>query len=181
MQPFLADVLKQLVMANTIGDNAHKNLRLILEAIKPELAQLIPMPNYEGSTREKGEKIIEAFNRLKAVIDYKYPNAGYRYKKYYKFDKKQIDAMDNLSTIDTLLNLRVTGWEGRIKVDKRDEGFHYRSPTFGKQLSLKQALDYSRNNPFPGYWGPLWGKTTTWEHVEKTLFPKQSDPIELTH
>lgn len=133
-------------------------------AVNPEIKRLMPSYDYMGSSRAKAQEIMAALTRLHAFID---PQADIVLKP--KIDPDSVELID-ISTIDAMLDAKFSVWEtethpwveGDMEFDGSPEGYF-------EKLSLRQALNISRNNIFPGHWGPIWGKAKALENVENAL------------
>ncbi|CUI18148.1 hypothetical protein PNK_p0094 (plasmid) [Candidatus Protochlamydia naegleriophila] len=136
-----------------------------------------PKSDRELITRRKCGDIKHALDRLFQATVAKYPDLIIDNKKRPflpdEIDKKQV-AIWNLSTIDEMLDAQFSIWETEIEPwTSGDMDFSGREAGYRKQISLRTALNISRNNIFnymgESTWGPLWGKTKALELVEKEL------------
>jgi hypothetical protein len=129
----------------------------------------------ESSKLTKGREIWWAVTRLFAATIEKYPQGVdiSHQPTAIKINKEQVAKID-LSTIDAMLDAEISIWEDAI-APSREQGMEFDGQRAGyySKISLRTALNISRNNIFNSIggstWGPIWGKTKTLESVEKAL------------
>lgn len=159
---------------------------LIYAAVEKEINRLaIPtdrllsteLSDQEIRAMRKTSEIKNALDRLFQAILVKYPDLEIENKKksclMNEINKKQV-AIWNLSTINEMLDAQFSIWESEIEpYTSGDMEFNGRREGYYRQISLRTALNISRNNLFNliggSTWGPLWGKSKALELVEKEL------------
>ncbi len=89
-----------------------------------------------------------------------------------KFDEQEIRDVE-LSDVNALLNAKPSVWEnGSESREENDFNVMGQGQGYYSQISMREALNISTNNPFNlfgGQLGPFWGKTDTLDSVEKAL------------
>ncbi len=159
---------------------------LIYTAVNKEIDRLTtpidrfnpaPKSDHELISRRKCGAITQALDRLFQATVAKYPNLIIDNQKRpflpLEIDKKQV-AIWNLTTIDEMLDAQFSIWEGEIEPwTSGDMEFDGREAGYRKQMSLRTALNISRNHLFnyigESNWGPLWGESKALERVKKEL------------
>ncbi len=155
---------------------------LIYTAAKKEIDRLaIPhhfdLSDQELMSRNKSVNIRKALERLFQAVLVTNPEIENQHKTssffMNKIDKKRVSIL-NLSTIDEMLDSEFSIWMSEIEPwSIRDEDFNGRREGYYGQISLRTALNISRNNILNhlggSTWGPLWGKTKALELVEIEL------------
>ncbi len=140
------------------------------EAVQKEIDRLIAAKGKQEQA--KGVAIMRALDRLYQAVIGKYPQGLEERFTLGEIDKKQITQL-NLTTISEMLDVEINMWEGGSESWTEEEMECNESQIeYKKQISLRTALNISRNNPFNstgGMKGPLWGKSKALEQVEEKL------------
>ncbi len=166
-------------MTSSISSSSHP-LVISYERLEHEVQEEIKIlrgkKDYFNCTDRKIYKIQDAIRRLGQVVRYQcelikedHPIARRRY--FDDIDPDQATSQD-LSTYDAMLDAAFRVWETETPSYWQGGERHRGQPAgYYRQLSLRQALNLSRNNflNFSGglvVWGPLWGKTDTLKAIE---------------
>lgn len=140
------------------------------EAVQKEIDRLIGAKGKQEQS--KGIEIMRALDRLYQAVIEKYPQGLEERFTLGEIDKKQITQL-NLITISEMFDVEINMWEDNVEpwIEEEIECNENRAK-YKKQISLRTALNISRNNPFNsagGTWGPLWGESQALENVKREL------------
>lgn len=141
-----------------------QNYSILQHAVSIEIIRLIENPSALYKVVEIHDALTRIFLTIKRQQPEKYPithskNALVRIN---PFESSTID----LSSLQSMLDAKISQWAFSGQPDVEDPIYSF---GFREKLSLREALNISRNNIIPGNWGPLWGKTTSLTQVENKL------------
>ncbi|MGK5595453.1 MAG: hypothetical protein ACSNEK_08875, partial [Parachlamydiaceae bacterium] len=148
--------------------------------IQEEITILRGKKDYFDCTQRKIYQIADAIARLAQAVMYQcdLKKEDHSIASRWYFEKINPDQAksQNLSTYDAMLDAAFSVWEEEI-APWREGGqeFSGQSAGYYRRLSIRQALNLSRNHlfniisTFKVEWGPLWGKTDTLKAIEDRI------------
>ena len=158
-----------------------QNFINIENAAQIEIDRLIPLsPSGNGTAaRSKAQQIMPALDRLYLMYVHQNPGAKNLHDRLTiltQINPAESSRID-LSTTRAMLHARISDWNNYIEPwEEQGMEFSGRPAGFSRKISVVQALNISTNNIFNTFsfgtgqtWGPLWGKTTALENVERRL------------